>query len=103
MDINRKQLARQVAKQKGYTIKGSLKFIDDLIDVIIDNMHQGNSVSIYGFGCFDMLERKAHVCPNRRGGEMFVVPAHFVPRFYPGVRMYTAVKEWEESHREADV
>lgn len=95
MDVNRTKLIRQMAERNGYTLKDAKEFIDDLTELILDNIREGNSVSIYGFGCFDLLERKAHVCPNRQLGTMVDVPAHFIPRFYPGIRMYNAVKEWE--------
>lgn len=102
MDVNRKMLVRQLADKKGYKIKDATVFVNDLFDLIVENIQEGNSVSIYGFGCFDLLERKAHVCPNRQLGTMIDVPAHFIPRFYPGVRMYNAVKAWESATKEAD-
>jgi DNA-binding protein HU-beta len=102
MDVNRKMLVRQLADKKGYKIKDATVFVNDLFDLIVENIQEGNSVSIYGFGCFDLLERKAHVCPNRQLGTMIDVPAHFIPRFYPGVRMYNAVKAWESTAKEAD-
>lgn len=97
MDINRTDLIRQLAERNGCTIKLATKLFDDLVAIILDNIRSGNSVSIYGFGCFDLLKRKAHVCPNRQLGTMVDVPAHYIPRFYPGVRMHTAVKDWERS------
>ena len=98
MDINRKSLARQLADEYGYKVKDAIKFIDDLTELILNNMKEGNSVSIYGFGCFDLLHRKSHVYPDRLSGTMKDVPEHYIPRFYPGVWMYNAVKEWQNSN-----
>ena len=102
MDVNRTMLIRQLAKNNGYTIKESTRFVDSFIDLILSNIQDGNSVSIYGFGCFDLLKRKAQVCPSRRLGKMIDVPAHYMPRFYPGVRMNNAVKAWEAGDLKAD-
>lgn len=95
MDVNRRVLVRQLADQYGYKVKDATKFVDDFTELILRNMQDGNSVSIYGFGCFDMLERKAHVCPDMRSGTMIDIPAHYIPRFYPGARMHNAVRIWE--------
>lgn len=102
MDVNRKMLIRQLADKKGYKVKDATEFVNSLFELILDNIKDGNSVSIYGFGCFDLLERKAHVCPNRQLGTMIDVPAHFIPRFYPGIRMYEAVRHWEAGRDEDD-
>ena len=102
MDINRKALSAQLAKEYGYKKKDAIKFIDNLTALILKNMEEGNSVSIYGFGCFDLLKRKSHVCPNNRSGKMMEIPEHYMPRFYPGARMYAAVKRWDEVELGAD-
>lgn len=102
MDINRKVFVRQLATKYGYKIKDATAFVDDVIELILDNIQEGNSVSFYGFGCFDLLERKAHVCPNRQMGTMIDIPAHYIPRFYPGTRMHKAVKVWEARRQEDD-
>jgi len=95
LDINRKQLARQMAAERGWTISAALQAVDDVTNTILDNLAAGNTVSIYGFGCFDVLARKEHVVPDRLTGEMKPVPAHWIPRFYPGERMRRIVKKLE--------
>lgn len=102
MDINRTQLIRQLAEKQGYKVSDTKEFVDALFGLILDNIEQGNSVSIYGFGCFDMIQRKAHVCPNRQRGTMIAIPEHYIPRFYPGTKMYKAVRSWENGDREKD-
>ena len=99
MDVNRSVLIRQLAESGGYTVKAAKKFVDDFTNIIMDNLAVGNSVTIYGFGCFDLYERGAHVCPDRRSGGMIDIPPHYIPRFYPGARMREAVREWESGEQ----
>ena len=66
-------------------------------EIILYNLGNGDTVSIHNFGCFDILERKARSCPNPQTGEKVDVPAHWIPRFYPGNKMRLAVKLWEDS------
>lgn len=95
MDINKKELVNQLHDNYGYTKKLARQIVDDFTDVVMKNMESGNSVSIYGFGCFDLLVREERSCPNPQTGEKVIVPAHYIPRFYPGIGMRVAVKKWE--------
>lgn len=97
MDIKRNDLIQQLVDRHGYTKKAATMLVDDFVDIILENLGDGNAVSIRNFGCFDILERKERSCPNPQTGERVVVPAHWVPRFYPGNKMKLAVKMWEDN------
>jgi len=99
MDIKRNDLIEQLVKKHGYTKKAATSIVDDFVDVVLDNLSEGNTVSIRNFGCFDILERKARSCPNPQTGEKVEIPAHWVPRFYPGNRMRLVVKMWEDNNK----
>lgn len=97
MDIKRVDLIQQLVDKHGYTKKAATCIVDDFTDIILYNLGNGDTVSIHNFGCFDILERKARSCPNPQTGEKVDVPAHWIPRFYPGNKMRLAVKLWEDS------
>lgn len=99
MDINRLELVGQLVAKHGYTKKDAITLIDDFTDIILDNLGKGNSVSLYGFGRFDLLERKERSCPNPQTGETVVIPAHWAPKFYPGKKMRLQVKIWEDNKK----
>lgn len=99
MDVKRKDLIQQLINKHGYTKKSATNVVDDFIDIILENLSEGNTVSIRNFGCFDILERKARSCPNPQTGEKIDVPAHWIPRFYPGNKMRLAVKMWEDNQK----
>lgn len=99
MDIKRNDLIEQLVEKHGYTKKAATSIVDDFVDVVLDNLSEGNTVSIRNFGCFDILERKARSCPNPQTGEKVAIPAHWVPRFYPGNRMRLVVKMWEDNNK----
>lgn len=97
MDIKRVDLIQQLVDKHGYTKNAATSIVDDFTDIILYNLGNGDTVSIHNFGCFDILERKARSCPNPQTGEKVNVPAHWIPRFYPGNKMRLAVKLWEDS------
>ena len=95
MNVKRQDLIQQLGERYGYTKKDAVRLIDDFCEIVIENLRNGNSVSIHNFGCFDVLERKEHSLVDLQG-ERKIVPAHWVPRFYPGNRMRLVVKMWED-------
>ena len=99
MNIKRADLIQQLMDKHHYTKKGATELIDDFTEIILENLRQGNSVSIRNFGCFDILERAARRCPDPQTREMIDVPAHWIPRFYPSDKMRIKVKEWEDSSK----
>lgn len=95
--MKREDLIHQLVEKHNYTKEAAKQVIDDFTAIVIDNMREGNTVSIYGFGVFDMVERKERSCPNPITGETIVIPMHWTPKFYPGNRMKAAVKIWEDN------
>lgn len=99
MDIKRNDLIQQLVSKYGYTKKAATDIVDDFTGIVLENLRNGNTVSLRNFGCFDILERKARSCPNPKTGEKVEIPAHWIPRFYPSNRMRLAVKMWEDDSR----
>ena len=95
--INRLDLIRQLIEKHNYTKKSAAAAVDDVINMIIENIENGNEVSIYGFGHFMTIAYKEHVGTNPRTLERYTVPVHYCPRFYPGNRMKHAVRKWQAS------
>lgn len=99
MDVKKADLIQQLMEREGYTKKAASDIVQAFSKIILENLEDGNTVSLRNFGCFDILERKERSCPNPQTGEKVVVPAHYIPRFYPGSRMRAAVKKWEDNVR----
>lgn len=99
MDINRVELINQLVEKNNYTKKAATSLVDDFVDIIMDNLRNGNSVTLRGFGRFAIQDRAARACPNPKTGEMMPVPARKIPRFYPGTTMRMAVKLWEDDSK----
>lgn len=68
-------------------------------DTILRLLENGHTISMYGFGIFDMAKLPERWCPDPQTGEKCIIKEHWVPRFYPGKRMKVAVKKWEDNKR----
>lgn len=102
MDVNRDTLIQQLMQRYNYTKTAATSVVNDFTDTVVDNLRDGNTVSLRGFGCFDILRRAARSCPNPQTGELVEVPEHYIPRFYPGKSMRAAVKLWEADEARGD-
>lgn len=94
MEVNRNDFIQQLVDKQGYTKSSATTLVADFLENVLDNLEHGNTVSFHGFGKFDIVERKARTCPNPQTGETVNIPAHLVPRFYPGINTKVAVKRY---------
>lgn len=95
MNVNKGEFIDQLIDEHNYTKKAATALVNDFLSQILVNLEAGNTVSFYGFGCFDMVNRAARSCPNPQTKEQCHIPAHWVPRFYPGESMRRCVTKWE--------
>ena len=98
-DIKKPDLIKQLIEKHNYTKQAATSVVDDFVGIILDNLRQGNTISLRNFGIFDLVERKARRCPNPITGETCEIPKHWVPRFFPSKRMRMMVKMWEDDEK----
>lgn len=96
MNVTKKDLIDQLVEEYRYTKQAAQMLVDDFIDIIVRNYENGNTVSISGFGSFDMTKRTARVAPNPKTGEMMDMPERWVPKFIPGRKIRIAVRKWQD-------
>lgn len=97
MKIGKNEFIKQLMDEYHYTKSSATSVVEDFCGLLLSNIERGNAVSIYGVGCFDIVLRAEHKCPNPQSNEECIIPAHYVPRFYPGNSMRRAVKKWEDN------
>ena len=50
MDIKRVDLIQQLVDRHGYTKKAATSIVDDFTNLILENLEEGNTISIHNFG-----------------------------------------------------
>ena len=99
MNVNKNDFIHQLIEKHNYTKSSATNLVEDFLSLLTENMEMGNTVFFYGFGCFDILERKKRIGINPQTKEPCPIPAHWVPRFYPGNALKRAVKKWEDNKK----
>ena len=90
--MNKDALAKKVAKKLNKHNFETKLLIETIFESIIDELREGNSVSIVGFGTFEVRKRVARVGRNPQTGDELFIPATKTPGFAPGKNLRDAVK-----------
>ena len=67
--------------------------LDTFMDKVKDHLSKGESISIAGFGIFEVADRSARKAMNFRNKEVINIPASKVVRFKAGKALKDAAKQ----------
>jgi len=90
--VKRDQLAQKIAEKFDIPKKTVVEILNYFVELIGQNIKQGNKVKIPGLGIFKVRERKARTAINPKTGEKVTVPAKRVPKFTPAKELKELVK-----------
>lgn len=79
--INKKDLAKEFADKSGITQKTALQYINDLIELLTDDLREGHTIDLSGFGKFEVKERAARKGINPATKEPVEIPASKTIKF----------------------
>ncbi|MCK7493202.1 MAG: HU family DNA-binding protein [Comamonadaceae bacterium] len=82
--MNKTDLIAHIAQQADLSKASAGRALEALIEGVQDALKNGDSVTIAGFGTFDVSDRAARTGRNPRTGEAIEVKAAKVPKFRPG-------------------
>jgi len=89
--VNKQELVASIAEKSGLTKAQCEKALNGMVGAITEQLGKGESVSLIGFGTFDVSKRSARQGKNPRTGEAVQIAARNVPRFAPGKTLKTVV------------
>lgn len=75
MRINRNMLARIYAKKYNISINEAKRRLDQMAEVIVSELEQGNDIMLNNFFNFKVRERKAKKARDLHTGEPTIIPA----------------------------
>ena len=91
--MNRKELIDALAAKTGSTKADAERSVAALIEVVSDTLAQGDSITLVGFGSFEVRERAARVGRNPKTGAELKIEASKTPAFKPGATLKAAVNK----------
>lgn len=91
--MNKNELVEAIALSTEITKTYVDKVVTSLTEVITDELEKGDSVSLKGFGTFEVRSRSERTGRNPRTGETLVIPASKVPAFKVSSALKKAVNK----------
>lgn len=89
--MNRKELIETLATKTGSTKADADRNIAALIEIITSTLKKGDSISLVGFGSFEVRKRAARAGRNPQTGAALKIKAAKVPAFKAGATLKAAV------------
>ena len=89
--MNRTELVAAIAEKTGVSQKDTKKILEAFLNVVQEELVEGNKVQLIGFGTFETRKREARMGKNPLTGEAMEIKASVVPVFKAGKAFKQAV------------
>ncbi|MEP6606385.1 MAG: HU family DNA-binding protein [Nitrosospira sp.] len=89
--MNRKELVEALATKTHLSKADTERAVGALLEIITDTLKTGDSLSLLGFGTFEVRKRAARTGRNPKTGEELKIKATQVPAFKAGAKLKVAV------------
>lgn len=82
--MNKTELIAAIAEQAEISKKDAEKALKAFVDVVTEQLKEGEKVQLVGFGTFEVSERAAREGRNPQTGETMTIAASKNPKFKAG-------------------
>ena len=89
--MNKNELVEGIAAKTDLSKADAARAVAALTDIIAETLQKGDSLSLVGFGTFEVRSRAARTGRNPKTGEELKIAAAKVPAFKPGAALKAAV------------
>ena len=81
--LNNKEFTSELAKRLGYTTKETSELMTKLINTMSQQLEDANTISIYGFGTFEVKKKTERISVNPTSKQRLLIPPKLVLNFKP--------------------
>ncbi len=90
--MNKADMVDHIAKAADISKAAAGRALEALIGAVRTTLKKNGSVTLVGFGTFQVVKRKQRTGRNPRTNQPIKIPAAKVPKFKPGKALKDAVK-----------
>lgn len=81
--MNNKEFISELSGKLGYTLKDTSELVSSLLEEMVQELEDANSVSIQGFGTFEVKKKTERISINPTSKQRMLVPPKLVLTFKP--------------------
>ena len=85
--MNNKEFISELSKKTGYSSKDVTQYVSSLLNIMSQELQDGNSVSIQGFGTFDVKKKMERISVNPVTHQRMLIPPKLVLSYKPSVSL----------------
>lgn len=85
--MNNKEFITELSKKTGYSSKDVTQYLSSLIYIMSQELQDGNTVSIQGFGTFDVKKKMERISVNPVTHQRMLIPPKLVLSYKPSVAL----------------
>jgi len=89
--VNKSDLIEHIAAKADISKAAASKALEATIEAVTDTLKKGGSVSLIGFGTFDVAKREERTGRNPSTGAQIKIASANVPKFRPGKALKDAL------------
>lgn len=93
--MTNQELIAALAKRMGWTQRETSDVLESTISILRENLEDGNSVNIQGFGLFETKKKGERISVNPVSKQRFLVPPKISLAFRPGQTIKDNLKKLE--------
>ncbi len=82
--MNRTELVNAISERTNISRKDSEMVLKAFVDVVTEQLKNGDKISMTGFGTFEAARREERKGRNPMTGDEMIIPAATVPKFKAG-------------------
>lgn len=76
--MNNKEFIAELASKSGYTNKDTSRLVSSVIDIMTQELQDGNTVVVQGFGTFEVKKKPEKILVNPATKQRMLVPPKLV-------------------------
>ena len=85
--MNNKEFILELSKKTGYSSKDVTQYVSSSLNIMSQELQDGNSVSIQGFGTFDVKKKMERISVNPVTHQRMLIPPKLVLSYKPSVSL----------------
>lgn len=85
--MNNKEFITELAIKSGYTNKDTSRLVSSVIDIMTQELQDGNPVVVQGFGTFEVKKKPEKILINPATKQRMLVPPKLVLTYKPSTNL----------------
>ena len=85
--MNNKEFVAELARRTGYTNKDMAQLISSVLGVMTQELQEGKSISLQGFGTFEVKKKLERISINPATQQRMLIPPKLVLTYKPSITL----------------